>query len=130
MGVLVVEDDPLAAKLLNIVFAKRKDLRVTFAKSAEEAGTILAKRAIPVPNLVICDHNLPGMSGVEFIKSLRTMPGLARAASVMLSADPDAQTRRSALAAGAQAFIEKSDFCANFERWMGDLLSIASAKAA
>jgi len=120
--VLAVEDDPLAARLLGFVFDKQRDFTLTFCVTGEEAiSRITSPDAGARPQLVLCDLNLPGISGIDVVKAMRASAISAGIPCVMLSATTDPVTQQSAVAAGANFFIEKSDFCSNFDMWIGRL---------
>lgn len=59
------------------------------------------------PDLIFMDYNLPGMNGVEGVARLRAYPSTAHIPVVMLTADTCDTLRRRALAAGADAFLNK-----------------------
>lgn len=65
--ILIVEDEPEIRELLNFSLA-RAGFRVTEAESGESA---LQKLFNQLPDLVIVDWMLPGMSGVDLAKRIR-----------------------------------------------------------
>lgn len=124
--ILVVEDDPLACRLLVALLAKRGTLQPVMMKSAEEAMDYVARpsRDRPAPHAVVCDVNLPGMSGVDLVRHLRQRLGKGLAV-VMVSVHNDEGTRNSASQAGADLFIDKTDLCTNFDVWLDRLTDLA-----
>ena len=83
--ILVVDDEDSVRDSLASVL-KREGYRVLQAAGGEEALHLLKEQPI---QLVISDHNMPGMSGVEFLKLVRERnPGVLR---IMLTGDPDPQ---------------------------------------
>jgi two-component system, probable response regulator PhcQ len=61
--VLLVDDDPLILEALKRVLRKEPYGIVT-AASAEEAAHLLEEREV---DLIVCDEEMPGMSGTEFL---------------------------------------------------------------
>lgn len=57
------------------------------------------------PDLVICDVEMPYMSGIEFLSALRAAPPVASIPVVILTSQEDA--RAAAVAAGASGFLLK-----------------------
>ncbi len=86
-SVLVVDDDESIRESLRRLLSS-DGYQITTAESGEEG--LVALREKPGIQLVISDHNMPGMSGIEFLKLVRSRhPGVMR---VMLTADPDPET--------------------------------------
>lgn len=66
--VLVVDDDPLVGAGTAMMLEEMGH-GVTVASSAQEALALLARE--PVPDLVVTDHVMPGMTGLELAERLR-----------------------------------------------------------
>lgn len=64
--ILVIDDDSSLAKLVEVVL--KKDYEVVVSHSVEEGVHLLDN--LPVDG-VICDLNLPGRSGFEFLDTVR-----------------------------------------------------------
>ena len=105
---LVVDDEPDAIELFRQSF--RRELRagaydIRFAASGEEALVLLAADAADGGILVLCDINMPGMSGFDLLCDVRRRwPWLT---VIMVTAYGDADNRRRALDHGAADFITK-----------------------
>lgn len=84
--ILLVDDEEEIRSALASVL-KREGYRVHEAESAEEGLRALKQQPI---QLVISDHNMPQMTGIEFLKLVRERhPHVLR---MMLTGDPDPQT--------------------------------------
>jgi len=96
--VLVVDDEQVV-RLVVRRFLQRSGWTVVEAESAEQAIAMLD--GVLVPDLVICDLNLPGVSGAELcLRITERQPSLA-SRLVLTSGDPGSASRelgRSALA--------------------------------
>ena len=83
---LYVEDNPANLKLVEQLIARRPDLRLLTAQNGMD-GINLARTCIP--DVILMDINLPGISGIEAMKILRLdtltahIPILALSANVM-----------------------------------------------
>lgn len=62
--VLFVDDELAIRSALKRMYADRDDIRCFFAASGEEGLSILSSEEISV---VVSDHNMPGMNGIEFL---------------------------------------------------------------
>jgi diguanylate cyclase (GGDEF)-like protein len=117
--IMIVEDDPMASRLLSFLFSRCRDLKPIMVKSAEEAMEWVSapSAARPRPDAVLSDLNLPGMSGADLIAALRAKCGF-RVPFLIVSAATDAQQKDAVLQAGADGFIDKGEFCVNPEQWL------------
>jgi DNA-binding NarL/FixJ family response regulator len=103
IAVAVVEDDDDVRKSMQAILQQQPDMRCAGAfGSAEEA---LEKIPPLNPQLVLMDINLPGMNGVECVRSLtKQMPGLQ---VIMLTVYDDNNDIFNSLAAGASGYLLK-----------------------
>lgn len=119
--VMIIEDDPLAAKLLAMQFAKVPEYSTLPVSSAEDAVAMLADPSSPQPQCILCDMNLPGVTGVQFIRTCREMLPHMRAPIVLVSATTDPAVVAQATAAGAAAFINKMRLVTDFPAALRDI---------
>jgi len=129
---LVVDDDPLARTLIQVMLTRHAGMSTGFAVSGEEATAKLQQWASEggVPRLVIVDLRLPGISGIALIKWMKSVRELANVPVVVCSGNDSATLRAGCAAAGALLFVEKSDFCTNAETWIARILSSAQLSRA
>lgn len=102
-GVLIVDDHRQVREGIRALLATEPTLRVVGeASSSEEAlGIALVLR----PDLIVLDHEMPGLRGLELLPKLRAiLPG---AAVVMFTMSPE--ITRHARLRGAEAVIAKDD---------------------
>jgi len=81
---LYVEDNPANLKLVEQLIARRPDLRLLSAGDGH-VGINLARAHLP--ELILMDINLPGISGIETLKLLREDPLTADITVVAISAN-------------------------------------------
>lgn len=101
--VLVIEDNPLSRELVSAVLESLGCDTVT-AGSAEE-GLELAQSL--KPDLILLDLRLPGMSGYEAIRVIRTDPLFRSVPVVAVTAQAMQGDEASALRAGFDAYLSK-----------------------
>jgi diguanylate cyclase (GGDEF)-like protein/PAS domain S-box-containing protein len=101
-AVLLVDDEEIALVLGRRALAKG-GYQVHTAKNAHEAFKLLGEHRIDV---VISDHHMPGITGIEFLARVKTLfPGAAR---IMLSGSADPGTVGEAtLRAEVSCFLPK-----------------------
>jgi CheY-like chemotaxis protein len=80
--VLLVDDDPDNLWVFQLVLEEHGH-RVLVAEDGE---TALRKAGRHVPELIVTDWEMPGMSGVELCERLKLYPALAQIPVVMVSA--------------------------------------------
>lgn len=101
LHVLLIEDEPNIAEAMRFLLT-REGWRVShLAEGTEALDRVHADR----PDLVILDHMLPGMSGLEILSALRADPRTRALPVMMLTAR--GRDRDLAEQAGADRFISK-----------------------
>ena len=71
--VLIVDDDPAIAHLIDIVLRQLGVKLIASADNGQDALDRLQKK-VQTPNIIILDMQMPVMNGFEFIKKLRDIP--------------------------------------------------------
>jgi DNA-binding NtrC family response regulator len=99
--VLVIEDEPILAR--NIVLFLERGGLVAEARDSAEAG--LAALDELQPDVIVLDHNLPGRSGLEALRSLQQRA--ARLPVVMTTGHGSEQVAVDAMKAGAFDYLIK-----------------------
>lgn len=114
LGILIVDDEPDIEDLFRQRFRaelRRGELALHFASSAEEALESLNTGLQPEAVLVLSDINMPGMSGLDFLRRLRV--DAPQVPVIMVTAYGDTENRRRALDIGATELVTKPvDFVA------------------
>lgn len=101
--ILVIDDNPVNLKLASEVL-RAAGHDVIRAEDAEQALRQLETR---VPHLVLTDISLPGMSGLELTRRLKSDPRYAHLPVVALTASAMKGDEAKILAAGCDAYIAK-----------------------
>lgn len=105
MKVLIVEDDQLQRMLLSDMLQRFAKVEVVEAVDGETAWQELERGLHPV--LCCCDMRMPGMSGMELLRRVRTSETLADMPFIFVSMATETETIREAIAAGATDYIDK-----------------------
>ncbi len=99
--VLVVEDEPRIRNMLSQAL-KQMGFVGTLAPSAEAAKKILSQRSF---DILILDLNLPGMSGIEFLQSIRKQHREIQA--IILTGFGDLESAKKAIHLDVVEFLTK-----------------------
>jgi two-component system, OmpR family, phosphate regulon response regulator PhoB len=102
--VLVVDDDAEILQLVRVLL-RRIGLETILADGAASAAHILKTQ--PRPDLMILDLMMPGVSGVEFLRQMRSKAAFDDLPVLVLSALIESDDIRSALGAGADRYLTK-----------------------
>jgi len=106
-NVLLVEDDPMIREMYRIILVDRQ-YKIEMAGNSEE---LFKKLETFHPDCILLDVMLPGMSGLEILKLLRTDPkyGCQKTKIVILSNLAQRSVTDSAIELGADGYVIKSD---------------------
>ena len=103
MKILVVEDEPAVAMMMNYLLT-RVGCEVETAWQSSQA---LALAENSEYDLITLDLSLPGIDGFQLCRKLRQFPHLSQTPIVFVSGADTEENRRRAIEAGAVDFIAK-----------------------
>lgn len=101
---LYVEDNPANLMLVEDLVARRTDIRFLSARDALR-GIEIANASLP--DIILMDINLPGISGLEALKILSEDPATAHIPVIALSANAIPRDIEKGLAAGFFRYLTK-----------------------
>ncbi len=101
--VLVVEDEDAIREMLQVIL-EQANLQVTAVANAEEAQKILADK---LPDLILLDWMLPGLSGVEWARRLKKDDSCKELPIILLTARGEEEDKVNGLDSGADDYITK-----------------------
>ncbi|MCE6989941.1 response regulator [Dyadobacter sp. CY323] len=107
--ILVVDDEEDVKSLFEQKFRREirsGQLEFSFAFSGEEALQYLAEHPSEVV-MILSDINMPGMSGIELLKTIRKEHPLAPPQVMMITAYGDSANHEQAMLLGADDFLTK-----------------------
>ena len=108
MRILVVDDEEDVRDLFSQRFrreVKRGELIIDFAHSGEDALKLLAQEKRPDYVLILSDINMPGMSGLDLLRQIKSMDSAQDV--LMVTAYGDENNYRQAVEFGANGFLTK-----------------------
>lgn len=120
LRILIIEDDPLAAKFLQTELARQVMVDVTWIATRTEAlaqvgGSVLA--STERPDLILCEMEFPDGHGIDVLKAVQSNPSLNSVRMIMLTRpclpkeDSDAFT-------GNEHVISKEKIAADPDGWV------------
>lgn len=123
--VLLIEDDPLAARLIQSMLEQNRGVNVKIRADGREAIEYLRDCQTPGgrnPDLIITDMNIPGYNGLQIIKALRSNVRFQSIPIVVISASLDEVTKQACLTAGVEMAFNKLEITSDLKQWCADLL--------
>jgi two-component system chemotaxis sensor kinase CheA len=121
---ILVVDDSLTTRMLERSILESAGYRVDLAASAEEALERVRHRRYA---LFLVDIDMPGLDGFAFVELTRADPEQREVPAILVSSRASAEDRRRGLAAGAAAYMVKSEF--DQEELLGHIRDLAGAPA-
>jgi diguanylate cyclase (GGDEF)-like protein len=123
--ILLVEDDPLAARMIMAVIQKGGGVEVEWVKSVQNASQRLAESSTSGGrpfSAVVADMNVAGGTALDVVTALRLRPGTARIPVVVVSAGEEAKIRHQCQHAGIMDFISKDQLVQELPTWVSRIV--------
>ena len=106
---LLVDDMPSLREMLKIILNKAGFKAISEANDGQEAYQVLlaAKSAGKPIEVIICDWNMPNMTGIDFLKVVRAVDEWKDLPFVLLTTENEKHKVISAIQAGVTNYIVK-----------------------
>ena len=104
LRILYVEDNPANVRFMRDLVGTFENVELLTAPTAE-AGIELARSHLP--EVVIMDINLPGLSGLDALRALRAVPETKAIPVIALTAAASARDQQHGMEAGFYRYLTK-----------------------
>ena len=104
MQALIIDDSATMRRIVKDALSKTGTFDMIEAENCHEA---LEKLAITQVDLILLDWNMPGMTGIEFVKTVRGNAALAKIPIVMITSNAEKEHVLSAVMAGVNDYMVK-----------------------
>ena len=121
MQALIIDDSATMRKIIKAALGKVGDFDVMEAENCHEGLEKLT--ATPV-DLVLVDWNMPGMTGIEFVKTVRGNAALAKTPIVMVTSNAEKEQVLAAVMAGVNDYMVKPFTAEIFAEKISKVLSL------
>jgi two-component system, chemotaxis family, chemotaxis protein CheY len=102
---ILIVDDVLSMRSLTKAILREAGFAHVFdAPDGQEALKLMQKVRV---NLIVCDWNMPVMSGLEFFKAVQADPKIAGTPFIMLTSSSEGSKVKEAVMAGITAYMIK-----------------------
>ncbi len=105
LNILVAEDNPVNQQVIQGILHNAGH-KVQIASAGDEALDIISTDLENI-DMIILDMNMPEISGIEVVKSLRFMDTKSNIPVIMLTADATPEAKESSINAGVNRFLTK-----------------------
>lgn len=105
MDIYLIEDDAIYAEFVKKALAQNPNYKITIFPSAEAAEKAMAGK---IPEVLIIDYRLPGISGINFYERIKAKITDDHKV-IMLSAIDDGQMVLSFIQKGVRDYVIKDD---------------------
>jgi len=119
-SILLIEDDPLASRLLEAMFQRIDNVKLITKANGREAIDYLRESQRPenkMPDLILCDLELPGFSGLQIARALKANQIFNRIPIVVLTSTEENEQWQACLATGIEHIYTKMSICADMKGW-------------
>ncbi len=107
--ILLVDDDPDWRMLVgDALLNELVDVHIIEATSGREALKLLECAGVGRPDLICTDLEMPGMSGMDLLRSINTSRALRSIPVVIITGRDELLARDEAICNGASGFISKT----------------------
>jgi len=103
LNILVIDDEPAMRDLIQL--ALDYDGHRTLVAGSGEDGQAIARRM--QPDIIICDVNMPGISGHEVLQALQAEAETRHIPFIFLTGCREAESIRLGMAGGASEYLTK-----------------------
>ena len=117
---VLIVDDSSAMRMLVKRTLKQAGFSGLDITEAEDGAVALEKVEDVMPQLILCDWNMPNMTGIEFLEALRESGSEAKFGFVTTESTAEMRTR--ARDAGAQFLIAKPFNAESFEKTLRPII--------
>ena len=105
--IFIIDDSPTDIELTTIALeATGREILVRSATDGKSALAML-RNGLGVPDLILLDLKMPGMSGIEVLREIRADDRLKELPVVVVTSSSLESDRAEAIAAGASGYIQK-----------------------
>lgn len=126
---LLLEDDPLAAKMFQALLQRIPGLDIEWHKNAKKGiARIDESSGDPATHfhLVVCDLNLAEGNAFDVLQTTRNHPIYQRLPFLIVSANDDQKTMQECLGSGASGFISKDNILQQLPAWVSKSMGKAA----
>ena len=124
MDALLVDDSPTMLLRFRQLLEQEHGVSVS---AFAHPGAALLRAQLQTFDLVLVDHHMPGMDGVDFIRRLCESPHYKQVPVVMITSDTSEGLRVAALEAGASDFLDKHTDGVEFRVRLRNQIRLAAA---
>ncbi len=102
---VLIADDSKVMRMILLRTLRQSGLKIDAVCEAADGAIALAAVDEFAPTLILCDWNMPNMTGIEFLQNLRATGNKTTVGFV--TSESNTEMKEQAIAAGAAFFLKK-----------------------
>src|SRR5437868_12209498 len=103
--ILLVDDNPMVLEML-----RRELSEITMVHTATDGADALLEVVDDLPDLLICDYEMPGMNGRQLLEKIKGRSTTARVPIILMASKVDISEKLKMLQDSVEDFVEKPFF--------------------
>lgn len=103
--ILLVDDNPMVLEML-----RRELSEITMVHTATDGADALLKVVDDLPDLLICDYEMPGMNGRQVLEKIKGRSTTAKVPIILMASKVDISEKLKMLQDSVEDFVEKPFF--------------------
>jgi two-component system chemotaxis response regulator CheY len=124
MKILIVDDFSTMRRIIKNLL---RDLGFTNTHEADDGTTALPMLQNGNFDFLISDWNMPGMTGIDLLKAVRSSPNIAKLPVLMVTAESKREQIIAAAQAGVNGYVVKPFTAATLEEKIGKIFERINA---
>jgi len=128
LRVLVVDDMPTMRRIVKNQLRQMGFSQNHIEEAENGAKALLRVQALPQIDFIVSDWNMPEMTGIELLKSVRALPGLEKLPFLMVTAEAKQENVVEAIKARVSNYIVKPFSATALEEKILKILSLTNGK--
>jgi two-component system, chemotaxis family, chemotaxis protein CheY len=122
MKILIIDDSATMRKIVRGSLEAISSFEIEEAENCDDGlKKLIGGLAV---NLVLVDWNMPGMTGIDFTKSVRANPALSKTPIIMITSNSEKEQVLSAVMAGVNDYMVKPFTPENFSQKIKKVLGM------
>lgn len=125
LNILLADDDEDDRMIFTEIVAQmEEDIHLRTVSDGQQLLQLLSERAVPLPDVIFLDLNMPSKNGKQCLKEIKTSPSLRHLPVIIYSTSAAEKDISDTYKQGASLYIQKPSNIKGLKKTLTDVLSI------